>query len=102
MRPSDAAGGSFEALLTGLRARRTRRRLVRCVLHLDFMTGGPPRFIVYMHTEPVYKGRILEAISREEYALIVGTKDLPQGSYIASNAMGAKVRVSKDTEGWWR
>ncbi len=55
-------------------------------------------FDVYMHTEPVYKGVILEAISHEDYALIVGTKDLPQGSYIGSNAMGAKVRVRKDTE----
>lgn len=38
-------GGSFEALVAGLPARRTRRRLVRCVPHLDFMTGDPPRFL---------------------------------------------------------
>jgi len=37
--------GSFEALLAGLPARRTRRRLVRCVPHLDFMTSDPPRFL---------------------------------------------------------
>jgi RES domain-containing protein len=38
-------GGSFEALLAGLPARRMRRRLVRCVPQLDFMAGDPPRFL---------------------------------------------------------
>jgi hypothetical protein len=38
-------GRSFDALLAGLSARSMRRRLVRCVPHLDFMAGDSPRFL---------------------------------------------------------
>ncbi|HEV3074864.1 MAG TPA: hypothetical protein VHB47_10645 [Thermoanaerobaculia bacterium] len=55
-------------------------------------------FAVTIHTDPTYRGGVVESMSDTELALVVGDKDLPQGHYIGSNAMGAKIRVDKDTE----
>jgi hypothetical protein len=35
---------------------------------------------------------------RDNFSIVVRSKDIPQGHYLGSNAMGAKVRVAKDTE----
>jgi hypothetical protein len=68
---------------------------------------GPPQmkydadkgaFVVYLREEPPYLSGVLEYPTRDKFSIIVGSKDVPQGHYIGSNAMGAKVRVAKDTE----
>ena len=68
---------------------------------------GPPQmkydadkgaFVVYLREEPPYLSGVLEYPTRDKFSIIVGSKDVTQGHYIGSNAMGAKVRVAKDTE----